>query len=264
MRSEAERRGHVVAREGGAKYPGPVLGLEGISKRYVRGGRELSVLDGVSLELSRGEITGVFGASRSGKTTLLRIACGLERPDAGSVLVGGERLDRLSRAEHLELLRRRVGCVWGAEFWPVGLSVLEQVALPLLLDGCERRRALRRARELMELFGAGRCEHVGLREVSDGERQRLALARALVSDPVLLLADSALANLSLLEQEQIMLRLVSLARERGLAVLVTDTGAGAVVGADSIFYLRGGQLIGADPGHRLGEVIELPSAREHA
>lgn len=255
----------VLATGGERKYACAVLRLEGIVKRYVRGGRELSVLGGVSLELAAGQVVGVFGASRSGKTTLLRIACGLERPDAGTVLVCGQLLDGISRSEHQKLLRRRIGCVWGGEFWPEGLSVSEQVALPLLLDGCERRAALGRARELMELFGVGQCARAGLRAISDGERQRLALARALVTDPVLLLADCALANLSLLEQEELTLQLASLARERGLSVLVTDTGAGAVLGADRVFYLREGRLLGADPVQRLGgEVVELSSVREHA
>ena len=206
-----------------------ILRLEQIVKRYARPAGDRVALDGGSLELARGEMVGVFGASGSGKTTLLRIACGLERPDSGVALYEGRPLEEMSAWERRRHLRREVGCVWTSAYWPAGLGVVEHVALPLLVDGCDRRAAQRRARELLEMCDAAHCAEGALPELSHGERQRVAIARALVIEPRLLLADGAVSNLSLLEQEAIMLLLGSLAREQKLAVLVTDSGAGAVL-----------------------------------
>jgi putative ABC transport system ATP-binding protein len=215
-------------------------------------------LNEVSLRLDPGEVIGIFGPSGSGKTTLLRIAAGLEAPDSGTVAYKGERLDGMSFAQRRRYRRREVGCVWGTQPWASGLSVLEHVALPLLVDGCDYRSAERLARNFLQACEAEHCIGVDPQKLSDGERQRVAIARALVIEPRLILADGAASNLSPMEQEAIMRLLRSLAREAKVAVLVTDTGAGAMLGADSILYLREGTLTGDDPTAHLGEVVWLP------
>ena len=235
-----------------------ILRVEEIGKRYPRPGRSRVALDGVSFELCRGQVMGIFGASGSGKTTLMRIAAGLEVPDSGIVTYKGERLDEMSVSQQRRYRRREVGCIWGAQSWVPGLSVLEHVALPLLVDGCDHHAAERLAEKFLLACEAEQCIGADPRELSDGERQRVAIARALVIEPRLLLADGAVTNLSLVEQEAIMLLLQSLAREAKVAVLITDTGAGAVLGADPILYLHDGRLSGADPAADLGEVIPLP------
>jgi ABC-type lipoprotein export system ATPase subunit len=240
-----------------------ILRIEQASRRYSHPGRERVALDHVSLELSRGQIMGIFGASGSGKTTLLRIAAGLEAPDGGTVSYKGERLDEMSVARQRRYRRREVGCIWGSQPWPPGLSVLEQVALPLLLDGCDHRGAERLAREFLIACEAEQCIGVDPRSLSDGERQRVAIARALVIEPRVILADGAVSNLSVVEQEGIMLLLQSLAREAKVAVLVTDAGAGSLLGADPILYMREGRLSGSEPAGEMGQVIQLPSVASH-
>jgi putative ABC transport system ATP-binding protein len=217
-------------------------------------------LDDVSLELDRGQITGIFGPSGSGKTTLLRIAAGLEAPDSGIVTYKGERMDQMSAAQLRRYRRREVGCVWTGQSWVPGLSVLEHVELPLLVDDCEHRVAQRLARKFLLACEAEQCIGLDPEELSDGERQRVAIARALVIEPRLLLADGVVSNLSLVEQEGIMTLLASLAREAKVAVLVTDTGAGAMLRADPIVYLRDGKLLSADPLADTGKVYALPTA----
>jgi putative ABC transport system ATP-binding protein len=239
-----------------------ILRLDGISKRYLRPSGERIALDDVSLELRRGEILGVFGATGSGKTTLLRIAAGLEPPDSGVVTYKGERLDQMSTAQKRRFRRREVGCVWGGQPWLPGLSVLEHVALPLLVDGCDHGTAERLARNFMLACEAEQCTEADPLELSDGERQRAAIARALVTEPRLLLVDRAVSNLSLVEQDTIMALLASLARDARLAVLVTDTGAGAVLRAHAILYLRDGRLATVDSPAELGKLYQLPSAAE--
>jgi ABC-type lipoprotein export system ATPase subunit len=138
--------------------------------------------------------------------------------------------------------------------------VLEQVALPLLVDGVDRRPAERLARKFLSACEAVECTDVEPQELSEGERQRVAIARALVAEPRVLLADGAVSSLSLVEQEGIMLLLASLAREAKVAVLVTDSDASALLGADPVLYLRDGRLTNADPAAELGELLHLPTA----
>lgn len=237
-----------------------ILRLEQICKSYPRPGGFRVALDRVSLELSRGQIMGIFGPSGAGKTTLLRIAAGLEAPDSGVVIYNGERMGESSAAQQRRYRRRDVGCVWAGEPWPPGLSVLEHVELPLLVDGCERRVARRLARKFLLACEAEQCVSLHPEELSDGELQRVAIARALVIEPRLLVVDGAVSGLSLVEQEAIMVLLATLASEAKVAVLVADTGASEMLRADPILYLRDGKLISADPVEPSGKLYRLPAA----
>ena len=134
-----------------------MLRLERISKRYSRPGGSRVALDDVSIELDRGQIMGIFGPSGSGKTTLLRIAAGLRRADSGTVTYNGERLDQMSAAERTRFRRREIACVWAPQSWQEGLSVLDHVALPLLVDRCGHRSAERRVREALLACEAEQC-----------------------------------------------------------------------------------------------------------
>jgi putative ABC transport system ATP-binding protein len=239
-----------------------ILRLEQISKSFPRrdGGSRLA-LDSLSLELERGQIMGVFGPSGSGKTTLLRIAAGLQRPDSGKVIYNGERLDEMSGGDRMRFRRREIACIWAAEPAQERLSVLDHVALPLLVDRRDHRAAERKAREALLACEAEQYVGMELQELSDGERQRVGIARALVSEPRLLLADGPVSNLSLLEQEAIMVLLASLAREARVAVLITDSDAEALLRADPILYLAGGKLVNPEPDSERGRVYRFPAAR---
>ena len=233
-----------------------LLSLNGISKRYRGSAGTKVALRDVSLEVRRGQMVGVFGPSGAGKTTLLQIAAGLLSPDGGTVVYGGERLDRLPAAERTRLRRREIACVWSQPS-SSRLSVLEHVAVPLLVDRRDHRGAQRRAREALLACEAEQCANAELHELSDGERQRVAIARALVIEPRLLLADGPASSLSLVEQERIMALLSSLAREANVAVLISDSDAEALIGADPVLYLRDGRLGEAGQGER-GTVYQFP------
>jgi putative ABC transport system ATP-binding protein len=240
-----------------------MLRLERISKRYGGPGGGRLALDGVSLELDRGQITGIFGPSGSGKTTLLRIAAGLRAPDSGTVTYRGARLDQMSTAERTRFRRREIACIWAAQPWQARLSALDHVALPLLVDRCGHRSAERRAREALLVCEVEQCVEMELDELSDGERQRIAIARALVGEPQLLLADGPASNLSVVEQEGIMVLLASLAREARVAVLITASDAQALLRADPILYLRDGRLINPEPMSERGRVYSFPPPGSH-
>ncbi len=237
-----------------------MLRLEQVRKGYSRPDGERIALDGVSLELANNQIMGIFGPSGAGKTTLLRVAAGLEEPDSGTVAYNGERLDQMSATERTRFRRREIACVWTAQPWQERLSVLDHVALPLLVDRSGRRSAERRAREALLACEAEQCLGAELRELSDGERQRVAIARALATEPRLLLADNPTSNLSSIEQERIMSLLTALARQAGVAVLVTAGDAQTLLGADPLLYLRDGRLITSQPISERGKVYHFPPA----
>jgi putative ABC transport system ATP-binding protein len=237
-----------------------ILRLEQVRKNYARPGGARMALDGVSIELHRGQIMGVFGPSGSGKTTLLRIAAGLQAPDHGTVTYRGERLDRLSPAERMRYRRREVACIWTSQTWQEHLSVLDHVAMPLLVDRCDRRSAERRAREALVACEAESAIRLELHELSDGERQRVAIARALVTEPRLLLADAPASRLSVAEQERVMGLFASLAHDAKVAVLITDTDAEALLRADPLLYLCDGKLVNGEPASEMGQLLRFPSA----
>jgi ABC-type lipoprotein export system ATPase subunit len=235
-----------------------ILRLEQVCMSYRRRGGSKVALDHVSFELERGQIMGIFGPSGAGKTTLLRIAAGLEAPDDGFVTYKDERLDEMSVKQHRRYRRREVRCVWAGQPWVPGLSVCEHVELPLLIDGCENRAAGHLARKFLLACEAEECADLAPEELSDGERQRAAIARALVTEPRLLLVDGAVSGLSIVEQEQIMELLAALAHEAKVAVLVADTNAGQLLRVDPIIYMRDGKLIGAEPPDERGKLYTLP------
>jgi ABC-type lipoprotein export system ATPase subunit len=236
-----------------------LLSLQCVSKRFQTTGGERVALDGVTLELERGQIVGVFGPSGSGKTTLLRIAAGLESPDSGAVIYKGERLDEMTSSERQRYRRREISCVWAAQPWQERLSVLDDVALSLLVDRRGHRSAERRAREALLACEVEHCAGMELSDLSGGERQRVAIARAIVTEPRLLLADHPASSLSLPEQEEIMTLLATLARDAKVAVLITDSDAEALLRAHLVLYLRDGKLVEEPDADERGRLSRFPA-----
>ena len=253
-------RQNPVNTQAGADGDRVILRLSEVSKGYpLAGGQSRPALDRVSLEVDRGEVVGVFGPVGAGKTTLLRIAAGLLATDAGSVHYKGQRLDQMSPGERMRFRRQELACVWSSQEWQARLTVLDHVALPLLVDRRDRRFAQQRASEALLVCEAEQCAEMELGELSDGERQRVALARALVSEPKLLLADAPGRSLPLLERESVMLLLASLAREAKVAVLVTSSDADSLVQADPALYLCNGKLVTPDPEVENAQVYRFPA-----
>ncbi|MEU0024766.1 ABC transporter ATP-binding protein [Streptomyces sp. NPDC006335] len=189
-------------------------------------------LRGASVRLDAGEILAVTGTSGSGKSTLLHCLAGIVAPDAGSVSYGGERLDRLPEKRLSELRRTEFGVVFQFGQLIPELTALDNVALPLLLAGVSRAEAHPRAGEWLERFGVR--GQAGLRpgEMSGGQAQRTALARALVTGPKVVFADEPTGALDSLASEQVMTALVHTARESGAAVLLITHDAQVAAYAD--------------------------------
>ncbi len=173
----------------------PVLSAKGIRKTFRENGQELSILDGVDLDVAPGEVVAVLGVSGSGKSTMLSILGTLDRPDSGSLVIGGERTDSLGDSALSRLRSRTLGFVFQFHHLLPDLDALENVALPARIAGASDAEARERARELLEASGLGDRLHHRPGQLSGGERQRAALARALANRPRLVLADEPTGNL---------------------------------------------------------------------
>jgi ABC-type lipoprotein export system ATPase subunit len=237
-----------------------LLSLDGVTKRYARGYRSLEALDGVTLEVEPGDFVAIWGASRSGKTTLLRVAAGIESPDDGRVTFDGGDLTALSRRARARLLLTDVGCVWQTGRITRGLSVLDHVALPRFK---ERSHAQARidAHEVLERVGVPQAATARWHELTDGERTRVALAHALIRRPRLLLADEPTVNLNMIEREQILGVLRSVAEEAGVAVIMTAPDAPNLLQSHRLMSLDRGRLI-KPRSEQPGTLIEFPRASQ--
>ncbi|MEV7790722.1 ABC transporter ATP-binding protein [Streptomyces sp. NPDC087512] len=217
---------------------GPLLAATGLVKAHGR----TPALRGAGAELRAGEILAVTGASGSGKSTLLHCLAGIVRPDAGTVTYAGQRLDGLPEKRLSELRRTEFGVVFQFGQLVPELTALDNVALPLMLAGTGRTEARARAAEWLERFGVRGQEEARPGEMSGGQAQRAALARALVTGPRVVFADEPTGALDSLAAEQVMTALSRVSRESGTAVLLVTHDAQVAAYADREVRLRDGAL----------------------
>ncbi|HEX8743549.1 MAG TPA: ABC transporter ATP-binding protein [Thermoleophilaceae bacterium] len=224
-----------------------VLELEAVRHRYGTGGAEVLALDGVDLAVGPGEVVAVFGPSGSGKTTLLHLAAGLEHPSEGRVLFEATDLAGLSEAERSALRRRRLGVVFQFFNLVPALTAVENVALTLRFDGVAAGDASERAREALARVGVEHRRGHLPGELSGGEMQRVAVARAIVAQPALLLADEPTGSLDSRNGDLVLELIASLARERDIAVLLASHDGRAAKHADRVLTMRDGSLAAPAP-----------------
>jgi len=220
----------------------PVLELRKVSKVYGSGASEVQALVDVELAVAPGELVAIMGPSGSGKSTLLTIAGTLEQPTAGEVIIAGSPVECLSKNERAKLRRRTIGYVFQDFNLLAGLTSLENVTLPLELDGVPLRAARAAGLEALDRFGvadkAGRYPD----ELSGGERQRVAIARAIAGDRRLLLADEPTGALDSVNGEAVM-RLVRAACQQGVAGVVVTHDAQLASWADRVVFIRDGRIV---------------------
>ena len=218
-----------------------VLEMRSVSRVYGQGAAEVHALQEISLRVDAGTMVAVMGPSGSGKSTLLTIAGSLEEPSSGEVMVCGEELSKLSRNARARLRRRSIGYVFQDFNLLPGLTAAENVALPLELDGVPARKAGKAATASLDELGLGdRAEHFP-DQLSGGERQRVSIARAVVGEHQLLLADEPSGALDSVNGEAVM-RLIHAACKRGLAAVVVTHDAQLASWADRVVFLRDGRV----------------------
>jgi lipoprotein-releasing system ATP-binding protein len=224
-----------------------VLSVEGLTKTYVGGdGGLITVFDGVDLEVARGEMVAVVGASGAGKSTLLHLLGALDRPTAGRVRIGGRPLDGMDDDEISTLRNRTVGFVFQFHHLLREFTALENVMMPLRIAGMGEARASERAVALLERVGLGGRVHHRPSELSGGEQQRTAVARALAADPQVLLADEPSGNLDHYNSERLHDLFVQLAHELEIAMVVVTHNRAFAARADRVLQLEDGKLTQID------------------
>lgn len=240
-----------------------LLTLEHVAKTHWVGPYEKRTLVDVSLTLAPGDFVGIWGGHRSGKSTLLRIAAGLEQPDAGAVRFDGRELTALPRGARGELRLREIGLVRGEGPQSAEFQVLDFVALPLLAFH-SRRAARGRAMDFLRRIGIVECHDVTWRNLSDTERALVSLAHGLAREPKLLLADDPTAGLDALQQEEVVQLLRRAARETGVAILTTVSAMSALAGTHEAYTLEEGRLTPVQDPAAGGTVIEFPGGEQSA
>lgn len=220
----------------------PVVAIHGLSRSFGEGERRRHVLDQVELEVAEGEFLVFLGRSGSGKSTLLNMLSGIDRPDAGSVRVGGRELGAMSERELTRFRRDHIGIVF--QFFnliPI-LTVLENVILPAELAG-ESGPALRaRGRELLARTGLEALADNYPDQLSAGEQQRVAIARALIREPALVLADEPTGNLDSDSAARVMTLLLSLTRDAGKTLVMATHDRDSLPLADRVGRIEDGKL----------------------
>ncbi len=212
----------------GATQPAPIVRIEGVSKRFRRGGEDLTVLDGLDLTIPEGEFVALMGPSGSGKSTLLNLIAGLDRPTSGRVVVANNDLGAMSDGQLAAFRARHLGFIFQTyNLMPV-LTAAENVELPLLLTKLPSAERQRRALIALRVVGLEDRVHHTPRQLSGGQEQRVAIARAIVNDPTILVADEPTGDLDRKSADAILDLLVKLNTDmKKTIVMVTHDPAAA-------------------------------------
>jgi putative ABC transport system ATP-binding protein len=224
------------------------LELRNVVKHYASDVETIKAVDGVSLTVAGGELVALYGPSGSGKTTLLMLAAALSTPDSGSVSFDGRVLEQMSEHDRALYRRRDVGFVFQAFHLMPHTSALDNATIKLTGDGCTLREGRRRALPWLERVGmAARADYTP-EQLSMGERQRIAIARALANEPSLLLADEPTGNLDSKRSREILALMRDICHERGIPGLLVTHDLDAAPYADRVHTLRDGHMAdGMDP-----------------
>jgi putative ABC transport system ATP-binding protein len=229
-----------------------MLELQRLLKHYrVGGGESVKAVDDVSLTVADGELIALYGPSGSGKTTLLMLIAALLRPDEGSVMVDGREISALSDSEGARYRLRELGFVRQTLNLLPGVRTIDNAALKLLATDVSSREAHRRVIPLLDQLGLGERLRHRPEQLSMGERQRVMIARALSTDPKLVLADEPTGSLDSNRGREVLELLTGVCRDRQVAVLLVTHDPQAAAFADRVHTLCDGRLVDYEPDHKL-------------
>src|SRR5437764_4264314 len=230
-----------------------VIEAHGLKRYYHRGSETVKALDGVDVSIHAGEIVSVLGPSGSGKTTLINLLSCLDAPTEGTLMVAGRSVAGLAEEELVEVRRGVLGFVFQQFALLPTLTVTENVELPLMF--LNRRVDRKKTQEILQTVGlSDRANHLP-RELSGGQMQRVAIARALIADPKILVADEPTGNLDTATGQSIIDLFKRLAKEQGLAILLTTHNPTFGYEADRVITLADGKIVTEEAGHSHEELL---------
>jgi len=220
---------------------GGVIAICNLSMRLTSGGREVSILDDISLDVPAKQFLAIVGPSGSGKSTLLGLIAGMDQPTSGTISLEGQEITNLSEDELARLRRRKIGYVFQSFHLIPTLTAQENVAVPLELAGDPE--AVNKANALLQAVGLGSRLHHYPVQLSGGEQQRVSVARAFVNNPTILLADEPTGNLDTATGEQVIELLIRLNRDHGSTLVLVTHDPALAAHAERIVCLRDGRII---------------------
>jgi putative ABC transport system ATP-binding protein len=219
-----------------------IIELEELARHYEMGGVTIKALDGVDIEVGRGEYVSIVGPSGSGKTTLFNMIGGLDRPTNGRVYIDGVDISKLDAYELAWLRCRKIGYIFQTfNLIPV-LTAVENVALPTVFAGVPRDEGLKNAEKILTSVGLGDRIHHRPGELSAGQQQRVAIARAMANDPTIILADEPTGNLDLNTGMEIIDLLHGLNRTKGMTLIAATHDLKMIKASDRIVWMRDGKI----------------------
>jgi lipoprotein-releasing system ATP-binding protein len=219
-----------------------LLEIEGLQKNFTQGGKNLRVLHNVNVVVEPGEIVALVGPSGAGKSTFLQMAGLLDTPTSGKILIGGEDMTRADDAKRTRYRRELIGFVYQFHYLQPEFSALENVVIPQMIAGVDKKTAEVRAKKILSRFGLEHRFHHRPGTLSGGEQQRVAMSRALANGPSLLLADEPTGNLDPETSEIVFAEMLRLVKGIGIGAIIATHNLDLAAKMDRVLILKGGMI----------------------
>ena len=237
----------------------PVIQVRNLHKVYSIGKNKVHALNGVSLDIYEGEFCAIVGTSGSGKSTMLNMLAGLEKPTKGQVVINGEHIETMNENQLVKFRRDHVGFIFQSFNLLQTMTAQENVALPLVFRGADKKERLRKAGDLLDLVGLPEHKKHKPNEMSGGQQQRVGVARALVVDPEIIFADEPTGNLDSHTSEDIMNMMQKVVREQGKTLVMVTHDNHLAGYADRIFHIIDGKIVKIENREEYREEIRYES-----
>ena len=220
-----------------------VIQVRNLYKLYRVGDETVRALDGVDFDIHQGEFCAIVGTSGSGKSTLLNMLAGLEKPTKGAIVIGGQHIEQLKEDELVAFRRQHVGFIFQSFHLMATMNAVENTALPLSFRGEDRKLRLKKANQMLDLVGLRKHKKHMPNQMSGGQQQRVGVARALVVDPKIILADEPTGNLDSHTSEDVMKLMQQVVREQNKTLVMVTHDNHLATYADRIFHISDGKII---------------------
>ncbi len=214
-----------------------------LTKVFVLGEEKVKALDNVNIKINKGEICAILGTSGSGKSTLLNMLAGLDRPSAGKVIVAGKRIDKMDEKQLVLFRQKYTGFVFQSYNLIASMTALENVALPLMFKGVDKKEREKRALEMLKLVGVENRSHHKPSQMSGGQQQRVGIARAFASNPSIIFADEPTGNLDSKTTKEVMSLITDIIHKNNQTMVLVTHDESVAKYADKIIRVIDGKVV---------------------
>ena len=234
----------------------PVIQVKNLYKIYRVGENKVRALNGVDLTIYRGEFCSIVGTSGSGKSTMLNMLAGLEKPTKGEIVIAGQHLEKMNENQLVKFRREHVGFIFQSFNLLGTMDAVENVALPLMFRGIPKKERMAKADTMLDLVGLSKHKDHRPNEMSGGQQQRVGVARALVLDPEIIFADEPTGNLDSNTSAEVMRLMQKIVRERNQTLVMVTHDNHLASFADRIFHIIDGKIVKIEDNRNKSEQIE--------